>query len=66
MRYAPGGGFSRFGLKTDCCEFFSLALKTGNYGLVIWTSKSPQQFFSLGLKTKWDTVYRLCHKAGRG
>jgi hypothetical protein len=32
--------------------FSSLGLKTGSSGLVIWASKSPQWFLSLGLKTK--------------
>jgi hypothetical protein len=49
-----GGGFS------------GLNLKTGNYGLVIWTSKSPQQFLNLGLKIKRASVYRLCHKTDGG
>jgi hypothetical protein len=31
--------------------FPGLGLKTGSYGLVIWVSKSPRQFFYLGLKT---------------
>jgi hypothetical protein len=35
-----GGGFPR------------LALKTDNYGLMIWTSKLPQWFFDLDIKTK--------------
>jgi hypothetical protein len=35
-----GGGFS------------DLGLKTGSSGLVIWASKSPRRFHSLGLKTK--------------
>jgi hypothetical protein len=30
--------------------FFSLGLKTGSSGLVIWASKSPRRFFGLGLK----------------
>jgi hypothetical protein len=34
-----GGGFS------------GLGLKIGSYGLVIWASKSPRRFLSLGLKT---------------
>jgi hypothetical protein len=42
--------------------FFDLSLKTASYGLVIWTSKSPRRFFSLGLKTKQATVCRLRHK----
>jgi hypothetical protein len=36
-----GGGFPSLGLKTD------------SSGLVIWVSKSPQQFLSLSLKIKW-------------
>jgi hypothetical protein len=32
--------------------FPSLGLKTGSSGLVIWASKSPRRFLSLGLKTK--------------
>jgi hypothetical protein len=30
--------------------------------LVIWASKSSQQFLDLGLKTKRATVHRLHHK----
>jgi hypothetical protein len=45
-----GGGFS------DLC------LKTGNYGLMIWVSKSPQRFLSLCLKTKRAMVCWLRHK----
>jgi hypothetical protein len=55
-------GFSRFGLKTAGFEFLGLGLKTGSYGFVIWLSKSPRQFLNLGLKTKWATVCRFCHK----
>jgi hypothetical protein len=32
--------------------FPSLSLKTGGYGLIIWTSKSPRRFLGLSLKTK--------------
>jgi hypothetical protein len=32
--------------------FSSLGLKTDSSGLVIWASKSPQWFLSLGLKSK--------------
>jgi hypothetical protein len=32
--------------------FPSLGLKTGSSGLVIWVSKSPRWFLSLGLKNK--------------
>jgi hypothetical protein len=49
-----GGGFSGLGLKTD------------SSGLVISASKSPQQFLSLCLKTKWASVYRLCHETDEG
>jgi hypothetical protein len=54
--------FFRFGLKTCGVEFFNLGFKIGSYGLMIWASKSLRRFFDLGLKTKWDTVYRLRHK----
>jgi hypothetical protein len=47
----PGGG-----------GFLGLVLKTGSYGFVIWTSKSPRWSFGLGIKTKWVTVCRLHHK----
>jgi hypothetical protein len=42
--------------------FPSLGLKTSSYSLVIWPTKSPLQFLSLGLQTKWAMVCRLCHK----
>jgi hypothetical protein len=42
--------------------FPGLGLKTGNFGLVIWGSKLPQQFLGLGLKTKQASVCRLHHK----
>jgi hypothetical protein len=42
--------------------FTGLSLKTGSYGLVIWTSKLPRRFLSLELKIKQATVYRLRHK----
>jgi hypothetical protein len=45
-----GGGFPRLGLKT------------GSFGLVIWSSKSPRRFLGLGLKTKQALIYRLRHK----
>jgi hypothetical protein len=47
-----GGGFPGLGLKTD------------SSGLVIWASKSPQQFLGLGFKTK--QAYRLRHKIDGG
>jgi hypothetical protein len=43
-------------------RFSGLGLKTGNYGLMICASKSPQHFLGLCLKTKWAMVYRLRHK----
>jgi hypothetical protein len=33
--------------------FPGLSLKTGNLGLVIWTSKAVRRFFGLCLKTMW-------------
>jgi hypothetical protein len=41
---------------------FGLDLKTGNYSVVIQTSKSPRRFHGLSLKTMWNTVCRLHHK----
>jgi hypothetical protein len=46
-----GDGFSLFSLKTGGAGFPGLGLKTGSHGLVICASKSPRQFFGLGLKT---------------
>jgi hypothetical protein len=43
-------------------RFSGLCLKTDSPGLMIWTSKSPRWFLGSGLKTKWMTLYRLCHK----
>jgi hypothetical protein len=45
-----GGGFSGLGLKTD------------RSGLVIWGSKSPRQFFGLGLKTDGGRSARDTHR----
>jgi hypothetical protein len=42
--------------------FPDLGIKTGSIGLVIWDSKSPQQFLSLSHKTKRSSICRLCHK----
>jgi hypothetical protein len=39
--------------------FPGLGLKTCSYSLVIWASKSPRGFLSLGLKIKQASVYRL-------
>jgi hypothetical protein len=49
-----GGGFPSLGLKID------------NSGLVIWSSKSPQRFLGLCLKTKQTSVCWLRHKTDRG
>jgi hypothetical protein len=46
--------------------FFGLGLKADSSGLVIWASKSPRWFLSLGLKTKWASVCQLCHKTDGG
>jgi hypothetical protein len=70
----PLGRFLRFGLKIGGNGFLvepqnqggegfpGLDLKTDSYGLVIWASKSPRRFLSLGLKTMQASIYRLCHK----
>jgi hypothetical protein len=66
-------GFSRFGLKIGGVGFSlfdlktggglpGLGLKTSNFDLVIWASKSPRRFLGLGLKTKRAMVCRLRHK----
>jgi hypothetical protein len=47
-------------------RFLGLSLKTDNSDLVIWLSKSSQQFLSLDLKTKKTLIYRLRHKIDRG
>jgi hypothetical protein len=49
-----GGGFPGLGIKTD------------NFGLVIWVSKSPRRFLGFGLTTKWASVCRLRHKTDGG
>jgi hypothetical protein len=46
--------------------FLSLGLKTDNFGLVIWGSKSPRRFLGLSLKTKWASVCRLRRKIEGG
>jgi hypothetical protein len=70
----PLGRFLRFGLKIGGGGFLvepqnqggggfpGLGLKIGSYDLVIWASKSPRQFLSLGLKTKLASFCRLRHK----
>jgi hypothetical protein len=42
--------------------FPSLGLKTGDYDLVIWASKSPRRFLGLSLRTKQASVCQLRHK----
>jgi hypothetical protein len=49
-----GGGFPGLSLKIDI------------FGVVIWASKSPRQFFGLGLKTKWASVCQLRRKTDEG
>jgi hypothetical protein len=46
--------------------FPDLGLKTSNFGLVIWASKSLRQFLGLGLKTKWALICPLHHKTDGG
>jgi hypothetical protein len=46
--------------------FPGLGLKTGSSALVIWASKSLQQFLGLGLKTKQALSCRLRHKTNGG
>jgi hypothetical protein len=47
-------------------RFSGLDLKIGSSGLVIWFSKSPRWFLSLGFKTKRTSICRLHHKINRG
>jgi hypothetical protein len=47
-------------------RFFGLGLKTGSFGLVIWTSKSPRWFLGFDLKINWVSVCRLRHKIDGG
>jgi hypothetical protein len=42
--------------------FPGLGLKTGSFGLVIWSSKPPRRFLDLGLKTTQASVCQLRHK----
>jgi hypothetical protein len=46
--------------------FLGLGIKTGNFDLVIWTSKLLRQFFGLGINTMWTSICRLHHKTDRG
>jgi hypothetical protein len=47
-------------------RFPDLGLKIGSSGLMIWASKSPRRFLSLGLKIKQTSVCRLRNKTGGG
>jgi hypothetical protein len=72
VRSAPGmwrlkARVSWLSLKTKVVEGFPVwASKPAAAGLVIWASESPRRFLGLGLKTKWASVYRLCHKTDGG
>jgi hypothetical protein len=57
-----GRRVSWLSLKTNVDRFPGLGLKTGNCGLVIWTTKSPRWFLGLGFKTKRAMVSLLHHK----
>jgi hypothetical protein len=46
--------------------FPGLSLKISSFGLMICASKSPRWFLDLVLKTKQDSVCRLCHKIDGG
>jgi hypothetical protein len=62
----PTGGLLVEPQNQDGVGFPGLGLKIGTSGLMIWASKSPQRFLSLGLKTKWASICRLCHKTDKG
>jgi hypothetical protein len=47
-------------------EVPGLGLKTGSFGLVIWSSKSLRRFLGLSLKTKRASICRLRHKIDGG
>jgi hypothetical protein len=61
----PVMGFLIESQNQDGGGFLGLGLKTGSYGLVICSSKSPRWFLGLSLKIKQTTVYRLCQKTDR-
>jgi hypothetical protein len=46
--------------------FPGLGLKTDNFGLVIWVSKSPRRFRGFDIKIKQASVCRLRHKTDGG
>jgi hypothetical protein len=62
----PAVGFLVEPQNQGCGGFSGLGLKTGNSGLVIWVSKSPQRFLGLGIKIKQVSVCRLRHKTDGG
>jgi hypothetical protein len=62
----PAGGLLVEPQNQDGGGFPGLGLKIGSSGLMIWASKSPRRFLSLGLKTKWASICRLRHKTDKG
>jgi hypothetical protein len=62
----PAVGFLVEPQNQDGGGFSDLGLKTGSYGLLIWTSKSLRQFLGLVLKTNQTSVCRLRHKTDGG
>jgi hypothetical protein len=62
----PAGGLLVEPQNQDGGGFPGLGLKIGSSGLMIWASKSPRRFLSLGLKTKWALICRLRHKTDKG
>jgi hypothetical protein len=58
----PAVGFLIEPQNQDGGGFSSLGLKTGNFDLLIWASKSLRRFLGFGLKIKWASVCRLRHK----
>jgi hypothetical protein len=62
----PAVGFLVEAQNQGCGGFPGLGIKTGNFGLVIWASKSLRRFLGLDLKTMWALVCRLRHKTNGG
>jgi hypothetical protein len=55
-------GLSAVWPKNHWDVFPGLGIKTGSYGLVTWSSKTPRRFLGLGLETKHAMVCLLHHK----